>query len=124
VKSRIFKEVLAGLIKAWVDRGKCGLKACKIQVSRYLDDKPHFGSLLMFVHCLFFCSYKLRRVMRKAMLVSQQKFGVEHGLLTELTNYVADSLGEVYPEIRNRLKQVRLFYLDYCKGVKKRHNDR
>jgi hypothetical protein len=48
--------------------------------------------------------------MRKAMLVSQQKFGIECGLLTELTNYVADSLGEVYPEIRNRLKQVRSFY--------------
>jgi alanyl-tRNA synthetase len=53
-------------------------------------------------------NHKLRRVMRKAMLVSQQKFGVECGLLTELTNYVADSLGEVYPEIRNRLKQTQL----------------
>jgi alanyl-tRNA synthetase len=56
------------------------------------------------------CSYKLRRVMRKAMLVSQQKFGVKSGLVTELTNHVADSLGEVYPEIRNRLKQVCFLY--------------
>jgi hypothetical protein len=48
--------------------------------------------------------------MRKAMLVSQQKFGVESGLVTELTNYVSDSLGEVYPEIRNRLKEVCFLY--------------
>jgi len=104
---------LAGLVETQVDGGKCGFQARKIQVSQYLDDKLHVGSLFIFVRCLFFCSYKLRRVMRKAMLVSQQKFGVECGLLTELTNYVADSLGEVYPEIRNRLKQVRFFCLDY-----------
>jgi hypothetical protein len=53
--------------------------------------------------------------MRKALLVSQQKFGVQSGLLTELTNYVADSLGEVYPEIGNRLKQVCFLYWEYCK---------
>jgi hypothetical protein len=55
--------------------------------------------------------------MRKAMLVSQQKFGVECGLLTELTNYVANSLGDVYPEIGNRLKQVCSLYWKYCEGV-------
>jgi alanyl-tRNA synthetase len=70
-----------------------------------------------FVPQSLFCSYKLRRVMRKAMLVSQQKFGVESGLLTELTNCVADSLGEVYPEIRNRLKQVCCLHWEYCKGA-------
>jgi alanyl-tRNA synthetase len=64
----------------------------------------------VFVSQSLCCSYKLRRVMRKGMLVSQQKFGVESGLVTELTNYVADSLGEVYPEIRNRLKQVCFLY--------------
>ena len=122
--TNIFKEVPARPIKTQVDGGKFGFKACEIQVSQYLDDKLHVGSLNIFVPCLFFCSYKLRRVMRKAMLLSQQKFGVECGLLTELTNYVADSLGEVYPEIRNRLKQVRLFCLDYRRGVEKRHNDR
>ncbi|XP_069702820.1 alanine--tRNA ligase, mitochondrial isoform X2 [Periplaneta americana] len=53
-------------------------------------------------------NYKLRRIMRKAMLVSQQKFGVESGLVTELTNHVAESLGDVYPEIRSRLKQIQL----------------
>lgn len=72
----------------------------------------------IFVSQSFFCSYKLRRIMRKAMLVSQQKFRVESGLVTELTNYVADSLGEVYPEIRNRLKQVCFLYWEYCKGIK------
>lgn len=55
--------------------------------------------------------------MRKAMLVAQQKFGVESGLVTELTNNVADSLGEVYPEIRNHLKQVCFLYWECCKGV-------
>jgi hypothetical protein len=65
----------------------------------------------------FLCSYKLRHVTRKAMLVSQQKFRVESGLVTELTNYVADSLGEVYPEIRNRLNQVCFLYWEYCKGI-------
>ncbi|KAJ4439300.1 hypothetical protein ANN_07422 [Periplaneta americana] len=53
-------------------------------------------------------NYKLRHIMRKAMLVSQQKFGVESGLVTELTNHVAESLGDVYPEIRSRLKQIQL----------------
>ena len=120
----IFQEVLFGPIKTWGDGGKCGFKAYKIPVSQYLDDKLHVGSLFIFVPCLCFCSYKLRRVMRKAMLVSQQKFGVECGLLTELTNYVADSLGEVYPEIRNRLKQVCLFCVDYRRGIEKCHNDR
>jgi hypothetical protein len=62
--------------------------------------------------------------MRKAMLLSQQKFGVECGLLTELTNYVADSLGDVYPEVRNHLKRVRFFYWDCCGGVEKYHDDR
>jgi hypothetical protein len=56
--------------------------------------------------------------MRKAMMVSQQKFGVECGLLTELTNYVADSLGDVYPEIGNRLKQVCFLYWKYLISVK------
>ncbi|XP_063228280.1 alanine--tRNA ligase, mitochondrial [Bacillus rossius redtenbacheri] len=53
-------------------------------------------------------NHKLRRVLRKALLVSQQAFNVKKGLLKELTNHVAESLASAYPEIGSRLKQVQV----------------
>lgn len=51
-------------------------------------------------------SYKLRRVLRKAMTVGERVFR-RSGILQELTYHVAETLGDVYPEIRKNLKQVR-----------------
>ncbi|KAK5648526.1 hypothetical protein RI129_003418 [Pyrocoelia pectoralis] len=48
---------------------------------------------------------KLRRIMRKAFLVSETCFKTE-GLLRELSNYVVESLGHVYPELEKNITQV------------------
>ncbi|XP_068083675.1 alanine--tRNA ligase, mitochondrial isoform X2 [Anabrus simplex] len=51
---------------------------------------------------------KLRRVLRRALHVAKKTFNQEKGLLLELTNYVAESLADTYPEIGARLKQTQL----------------
>ncbi|XP_076161952.1 alanine--tRNA ligase, mitochondrial isoform X2 [Ptiloglossa arizonensis] len=49
---------------------------------------------------------KLRRIIRKAIAVSEKTFKKE-GMLLELSNAVADNLGDVYPELQNNLKKVQ-----------------
>nr|CAD7423688.1 unnamed protein product [Timema monikensis] len=51
-------------------------------------------------------NHRLRRVLRKAMLVSKDIFGCDCELLTELTYHVAESLSDIFPEVGNRLKQI------------------
>lgn len=50
-------------------------------------------------------SHKLRRILRKALDVSENIFKTKK-LLSELTNYVALSLGDIYPEINKNLSKV------------------
>nr|CAD7459542.1 unnamed protein product [Timema tahoe] len=52
-------------------------------------------------------NHRLRRVLRKAMLVSKDIFGCDCELLTELTYHVAESLSDIFPEVGNRLKQIQ-----------------
>ncbi|XP_072387690.1 alanine--tRNA ligase, mitochondrial isoform X1 [Diabrotica undecimpunctata] len=49
---------------------------------------------------------KLRRIIRKVFLLSETVFKKEAGLLRELTNYVVDKLGSVYPELEKNIFQV------------------
>lgn len=44
--------------------------------------------------------------MRKSFLLSEGVFRKEKGLLGELSNYVIDYLGPVYPELEKNSKQV------------------
>ncbi|KAB0804027.1 hypothetical protein PPYR_00997 [Photinus pyralis] len=48
---------------------------------------------------------KLRKIMRKAFLVSEIYFKKE-GLLKELSNYVVETLGYIYPELEKNITQV------------------
>ena len=54
----------------------------------------------------FFFSQKLRRILRKALDVCENKFA-KSDLLHELSFHVAEILGEFYPELHRNLKQVR-----------------
>ncbi|XP_046979671.1 alanine--tRNA ligase, mitochondrial isoform X1 [Schistocerca americana] len=51
---------------------------------------------------------KLRRVIRKAIHVGERYFHARKSLLSELSNYVAETLADAYPEIPSNLKQVQL----------------
>lgn len=51
-------------------------------------------------------NHKLRKVLRKALDVGEKVFR-QSGLLNELCFRVADSLGDVYPELQKNLKQVQ-----------------
>ncbi|XP_012275682.1 alanine--tRNA ligase, mitochondrial isoform X2 [Orussus abietinus] len=51
-------------------------------------------------------NYKLRKVLRKALDVSENVFK-QDGLLLELTFHIAEILGDVYPEIRKNLTMVQ-----------------
>lgn len=55
---------------------------------------------------LSFFSQKLRRVMRKAFLLSENVFDRPKGLVKELSNYVVENLGTVYPELEKNIGQV------------------
>lgn len=46
--------------------------------------------------------------MRKAFLLSETSFKTDKGLLKELTNYVVENLGAVYPEMETNIKQVSI----------------
>ncbi|GLV40333.1 Alanyl-tRNA synthetase mitochondrial [Carabus blaptoides fortunei] len=50
---------------------------------------------------------KLRRILRKAMLISETVFKQKKGLITELTKVVSDNLGAVYPEMEKNLSQIQ-----------------
>ncbi|XP_057653456.1 alanine--tRNA ligase, mitochondrial [Diorhabda carinulata] len=49
---------------------------------------------------------KLRRIMRKVFILSETVFKKETGLLRELTNYIAENLESVYPEMKKNLSQI------------------
>ncbi|XP_016840617.1 alanine--tRNA ligase, mitochondrial [Nasonia vitripennis] len=49
---------------------------------------------------------KLRRILRKAIDISEESFKTSQ-LLSELTNHVAFSLGDVYPEIYKNLNKIQ-----------------
>ncbi|KAJ8935030.1 hypothetical protein NQ314_013055 [Rhamnusium bicolor] len=49
---------------------------------------------------------KLRRILRKAFLLSENVFNNDRGLLKELTNYVVEHLGPVYPEMERNIAQI------------------
>ncbi|KAK7866433.1 hypothetical protein R5R35_008960 [Gryllus longicercus] len=53
-------------------------------------------------------NFKLRRVLRRALDIAENTFKCDRGLVPELTNYVADSLAEAYPEVEAKLKQIQL----------------
>lgn len=56
-------------------------------------------------------SYKLRRVMRRAIHISRETFGfVRHNNLADLTNIVAESLGDTYPELWSQLERVQVIF--------------
>lgn len=59
-----------------------------------------------------FCSHKLRRILRKAIDVSEETFKSSK-LLSELTNHVALSLGDIYPELHKNLNKVNIYFLRY-----------
>lgn len=47
--------------------------------------------------------------MRKTFQLSENVFNKSMGLLTELSNYVVENLGHVYPELEKNILQVSLF---------------
>ncbi|XP_017775336.1 PREDICTED: alanine--tRNA ligase, mitochondrial isoform X2 [Nicrophorus vespilloides] len=49
---------------------------------------------------------KLRKIMRRSFAISENMFKKEQGLLKELSNYVIESLGTVYPEMQNNFIQI------------------
>ncbi|KAF5291353.1 hypothetical protein FQA39_LY03504 [Lamprigera yunnana] len=49
---------------------------------------------------------KLRRIIRKAFFLSEDTFEKENGLLKELSNYVVESLGSIYPELEKNIQQI------------------
>uniref|UniRef100_A0A1B6D1Y3 Alanine--tRNA ligase n=2 Tax=Clastoptera arizonana TaxID=38151 RepID=A0A1B6D1Y3_9HEMI len=59
-------------------------------------------------------NHKLRRVLRKALLVSEQNFKMKKGaeMVKAVSNQVAEILSPTYPEIGNNLKKVH-FMIDY-----------
>lgn len=59
-------------------------------------------------HNLYVFSHKLRRVLRKALLLSEENFKMKKGadLVKTVSNQVAEVLGPTYPEIGTNLKQV------------------
>ncbi|XP_050315762.1 alanine--tRNA ligase, mitochondrial isoform X2 [Anthonomus grandis grandis] len=59
---------------------------------------------------------KLRRIIRKCLVLSQTVFGNERGLIKELTNYVVENLGDVYPEMERNISLVHQI-LDYEEEV-------
>lgn len=54
----------------------------------------------------FFYSHRLRRVMRQAMVTSRKWFNQDASLLLELSQRVADMMGDVYPELSRNLNNV------------------
>ncbi|XP_076268548.1 alanine--tRNA ligase, mitochondrial isoform X1 [Rhynchophorus ferrugineus] len=49
---------------------------------------------------------KLRRVLRRCFSLSQNVFFKESGFVKELSNYVVEHMGEVYPEMEQNIKQI------------------
>lgn len=45
--------------------------------------------------------------MRKVFEISESAFKKETGLLKELSNYVVENLGCVYPELEKNIQQVK-----------------
>lgn len=60
------------------------------------------------VHCRF--SHKLRRVMRRAITIGEEQFGFkrEDESLCRLTQVVAETLSDAYPELSDQLERIRL----------------
>ncbi|CAB0031669.1 unnamed protein product [Trichogramma brassicae] len=62
-------------------------------------------------------SHKLRRILRKAIDISEDVFK-NSSLLSELTNHVADNLGDFYPEIHQNLNKIQ-YIIKYEEQVMK-----
>jgi alanyl-tRNA synthetase len=77
-----------------------------------------FLTISIFIILNISCSHKLRRVLRKAIDISEQIFKTNK-LLSELTNHVAISLGEFYPEIYHNLNKVKylIFSIYFSLGI-------
>lgn len=58
------------------------------------------SAFFLFIRC------KLRWVLRRALNISHDTMGKDEQLLVELTNYVAESLNSMYPEVGKNLAQV------------------
>lgn len=65
------------------------------------------GTTYLFIE-IFFCSHKLRRVLRKALYLAEYKFNCREPsmLLNELSNQVAEIYQDIFPEIGNNLEKV------------------
>ncbi|XP_066152108.1 alanine--tRNA ligase, mitochondrial isoform X1 [Euwallacea fornicatus] len=59
---------------------------------------------------------KLRRILRKCFILCENVFGKERGLVKELTNYVVENLGDVYPEMEKNISQIHQI-IDYEEDV-------
>nr|CAI5830547.1 unnamed protein product [Callosobruchus analis] len=59
---------------------------------------------------------KLRRILRKIFVLSETVFKKEKGLLKELSNYVVENLGPVYPELEKNVSQIHQI-IDYEEEV-------
>ncbi|KAL7297401.1 hypothetical protein TKK_0009782 [Trichogramma kaykai] len=62
-------------------------------------------------------NHKLRRILRKAIDISEDVFK-NSSLLSELTNHVADNLGDFYPEIHQNLNKIQ-YIIKYEEQVMK-----
>lgn len=58
------------------------------------------------MYLLYYCSQKLRRIIRKSMLLSETVFRKEKGLLNSLAEVVIEDLGKVYTEMQRQSKDV------------------
>ncbi|XP_060519599.1 alanine--tRNA ligase, mitochondrial isoform X2 [Cylas formicarius] len=61
-------------------------------------------------------NHKLRRILRKCFYLSETVFKKDKGLTKELSNYVVENLGQVYPEIERNVDQIHQI-IDYEENV-------
>ncbi|XP_049793473.1 alanine--tRNA ligase, mitochondrial isoform X2 [Schistocerca nitens] len=81
-----------------------GRKDVQNRVNKGFSDVTELWNLVF----IQYNSLKLRRVIRKAIHVGERYFHARKSLLSELSNYVAETLADAYPEIPSNLKQVQL----------------
>jgi alanyl-tRNA synthetase len=74
---------------------------------RILSDHARMVSICLADAMIPEQNQKLRRILRRSFVLSENVFKKETGLLKELTNYVIEHLGPVYTELERNVKQVR-----------------
>jgi alanyl-tRNA synthetase len=85
---------------------------------RILSDHARMVSICLADAMIPEQNQKLRRILRRSFVLSENVFKKETGLLKELTNYVIEHLGPVYTELERNVKQIQQI-IDYEEEVYK-----